>query len=234
VRLSRRAPTRISRARVHRVPDRPAEPIEDQPRRRPSIAAPLRLSPRSSGRTTKASWARSRRLDDDGLGNSELRRGRTREDALAARSQPDQPTRACALAFLLTQKRHLRGSSLVCEGSYLAITAQLRPAPMSHMLTLAGLRKDEDITIEACRQFSPRYRPAKVRRACWAGAFGNLLSPHDCQAAVAALAAAARPVVDDLLVAYDATVPIKFASVAIVAALLGCERPPLSSYDRLC
>ena len=46
-------------------------------------------------------------------------------------------------AFLATPKKDISaGPRWSVIGSYLAITAQLRPATMSHMLTLAGLRED--------------------------------------------------------------------------------------------
>ena len=61
----------------------------------------------------------------------------------AARSQPDQPTRACAQGFFGGAKKDISaGPRWSVNGSYLAITAQLRPATMSHMLTLAGSKEE--------------------------------------------------------------------------------------------
>ena len=61
----------------------------------------------------------------------------TRAEKHAALSQPDQPTRACALAFLPRQKRHLRPSRSECR-LVPRLHSLLRGPPVSHMLTLAG------------------------------------------------------------------------------------------------
>ena len=108
-------------------------------------------------------------VEEGGSGARAARRQRaakcsSAEDVAEARSQP-QPANMgmCAGLFWLRQKRHLRGPRESVEGSFLAHHGPAPAASVSQMLTLAGLREDEDIAIEVNTRTRRRFRAVSSR-----------------------------------------------------------------------